>query len=264
MGFSLPFETAEEQDDSEDILLLLLGVNCRLNKLFLARNPGTPSLYDSGVVYTPPDQCDGRPPLKKSTLKKLLTLLRDEAQIDPETAMMIVRLIRGVEIFLDIPNLYRRGKGDCNELVPVRVAELWRAGIPASPYLTKEPNDRGGITYHAIVQHPDGSSEDPSRILGMGGPTAQALRREEIRKNAERQVNYMADAQYLVANGMSSPDKLVRQINAMGLAPSDGVFRSPYGVSVGEAPDGGPNLRALRNRNLNRNLDRLYGRRRAA
>ncbi|HET6959741.1 MAG TPA: hypothetical protein VFI56_24275 [Vicinamibacterales bacterium] len=235
MGFALPFNSPEEQDDSEDILLLLLGVNCRLNKLYLARHPGTPLLYDSGVVYTPPDQADGRPPLKKSTLKKLLALLKDEAQIDPETAMMIVRLIKGVEIFLDIPNLYRRGKGDCNELVPVRIAELWRAGVPASPYLVKEPNDRGGITYHAIVQHPDGSAEDPSRILGMGGPMNNDLRREEIRKNAERQANYVVEAQQLIETGVASPQKLARQLNAMGLAPSSGVFRSPYGVYVGGA-----------------------------
>lgn len=234
LGIRLEFSNGEEQEDSEDILMRLLGILCRINLQYLKRNPGTKSLYDSGVIYTPPDQCDGRPPLKQSTLKKLLKILRDEAQVDPETALMIVRMLKGIEIFLDIPALYRRGKGDCNELAPVRVAELWRAGIAASPYLVKQRNERGGWTYHAIVQWPDGSAEDPSLILGMGGPERADERREEIRKNAERWSNYMAAAKQLIDAEGASPEDLSTTIDAMGLAPSDGVFRSPYMSAVGD------------------------------
>ena len=225
-GVRLEFETPEEQEESEEILLRMLGVNCLANFQYLRRNPGTLSLYDSDVLYTPPDQADGRPPLKKEDLKKLLKLLRKMGS-DPETALMIVRMLKGIEIFLDIPTLYRRGKGDCNELVPVRIAELWMQGIAASPYLTKESNDRGGISYHCVILHRDGSTEDPSLILGMGGRERAADRREEIRKNAERIANLTAAGQQLVAEGASAAEVL-RKIEAMGFMPSSGVFKSPY------------------------------------
>lgn len=223
-GVKLDFNTPEDRDDSEDILLRLLGVVCRLNLHYLKKNPDTLSLYDSGVMYAPPDQLDGRPPLTKGRMKKLLNTLK-ELGCDPETALMVVEIIRGTEIFLDIPALYRRGKGDCNELVPVRVAELWRAGIGASPYLIKARNDRGGYTYHAIVQWPDGSAEDPSLILGMGGEAKALERREEIRKNAERWDRYMKAAAHLVQSQGIPPKLAAEQVDKIGLAPKDGVFR---------------------------------------
>jgi hypothetical protein len=227
-GVRLPFETLEDQEDSEDIIMRLLGVMCRLNLMYLRNNPSTKPLYEADVKYAPPDQVDGRKPLSASVLRKLLAVLRDDVETDPETALMVVRLLKGMEIFLDIPALYRRGKGDCNELAPVRVAELWRSGIAASPYLTKEPNDRGGVTYHALVLWPDGSSEDPSLILGMGGPSHGGLRREEIRKNAERWGKYMGLAQRLIDAEGVHPDVAGRYVDEIGLAPRDRIFRSPY------------------------------------
>lgn len=227
LGFRLDFDTPEAQDDSEDVLIRLLGLNSRLNLMYLRRFPETPLLYESGIVYTDPDQTDGRPPLTRSKLKKLLAMLRDLG-LDPETALMIVRMVKGIEIFLDIPALLRRGKGDCNELVPMRIAELWRAGIMASPYLIKARNSRGGWTYHAQVLWPDGSSEDPSLILGMGGRERADERREEIRKNAERWGYYVQAANRLVSAEGASPAELTERIAQMGLWPRNGVFRSPY------------------------------------
>jgi hypothetical protein len=226
-GFKLPFDNPQDQEDSEDLLIRMLGLNCRYNLQYLRKHPETPALYDSHITYTPPDQADGRPPLKKSDLKKLLNLLRNMGA-DPETALMMVRMLKGIEIFLDIPGLMRRGKGDCNELVPMRVAELWRAGIAASPYLTHMPNDRGGLTYHAIVLWPDGSAEDPSLILGMGGPELANERREECRKNMERWASYMDAAKRLVAAEGAPASAMADQIDQMGLVPKSGVFVSPY------------------------------------
>lgn len=223
LGISLDFESITEQDHSEDILMWILGTISRLNRLYLERHPDTPSLYSSGVVYTPPDQA-AAPVVDKDKLKKLFSLLKS-MNLEPETGLMIYRLVKGAEVFLDIPALYRRGRGDCNELAPVRVAELWRAGIAATPYLTKDRNDRGGWSYHALVKWPDGSSEDPSLILGMGGPEREADRQEEIRKNKERWANYLAAAQHLVEAEGVSPKVAGKQIDLMGLLPRDGVFR---------------------------------------
>jgi hypothetical protein len=128
LGFKLSFATTEDQEDSEDLLLRLMGLNARLNKMQLRNDPAIPKLYDSKILYTPPDQSDGRPPITSSQLRKLLALIRDMGR-DEETALMVVRILKGVEIFLDVHGLLRRGKGDCNELVPWRIAELWRAGI---------------------------------------------------------------------------------------------------------------------------------------
>lgn len=227
LGIKLDFDTPADREDSEELLTRLLGVVCRRNAMYLRQHPETPTLYSSGAVYTLPDQADGRPRLKKGDLKDLLALLK-KMGAEPETALMIVRLLKGIEIFLDVPALYRRGKGDCNELVPVRVAELWRAGILANPWLVRAPNDRGGYTYHNVVKWPDGSAEDPSLILGMGGPERADERREEIRKNAERIGNYIAAAKHLIQTEGASPEVLGRQIDLMGLAPRDGIFRSPY------------------------------------
>jgi len=224
---SLKFDTPEEKADSEEILIRLMGLNSKLDLMYLRKNPQTPPLYDSGVVYTPPDQADGRPPLQKDDLKALLKLLRKMGS-DPETALMIVRMLKGIEIFLDVPALLRRGKGDCNELVPLRVAELWNVGIAASPLLVCEDNSRGGKSYHAIVLWPDGSSEDPSLILGMGGQDLADLRRQECQKNFERWQNYIDAARRLIAAEGVSPDIIGRQIDQMGLVPKDGIFKSPY------------------------------------
>jgi hypothetical protein len=224
---SLPFDREEDRDDSEFILLNAMGIVARLNKMHLRRSPDTPLLYESGVVYTKPDQSDGRPPLKRGQVKKLLQLIRDMGQ-EPETALMVIRILKGIEIFLDIPALYKRGKGDCNELVPVRVAELWRAGISASPYLTKQARPTGGYIYHAIVQYPDGSSEDPSLILGMHGPEGADARREEIRKNVERYGTHIAEAQRMLEADSSLAPFAAKQIDQMGFVPRGGVFKSPY------------------------------------
>lgn len=223
-GVKLDFNTPEECEDSEDVLLRLLGVNCRMNKAYLRKNPKTPLLYKSGITYAPPDQLDGRPPLTPARAKKLIKVLK-EIGSDPETARMVLEMVRGMEIFLDIPGLYRRGKGDCNELVPVRVAELWMEGRAASPYLVKERNNRGGFTYHAIVLHPDGSHEDPSMILGMGGKSHEHLRKQEIYKNVLRWDDAMTDALELVQQGAMSPDAAMQHVEMLGYLPSNETMR---------------------------------------
>lgn len=208
VGARLPFETAEQREDSEDLLVRLLGWTSRANLLYLNRNPETPLLYDSGVVYTEPDQLARPKGVTPSNKMKLASLCK-KMGLEPDKAAMMLRIAEGMEEFLTIDKLLPRGKGDCNELVPWRIAECWRAGIYASPYLVKgEPNERGGLTYHAAVWYPDEDEiEDPSLILGMHGPAAAADRRHEIDKNVLRAATYG---------------------NAGGFVPTDGVFKSPY------------------------------------
>jgi hypothetical protein len=235
MDVSLPFDNPEDQDDSEYILLNAIGITARINKMHMRRgNPATggrpyPLLYESGVVYTKPDQSDGRRQLSKREKQRLIDFLKDAGQ-EPETALMCLRVIQGIEIFLGIPELYQRGKGDCNELVPVRLAELWSAGIAASPYLTRQTRagGSGGFVYHAMIKYEDGSSEDPSAILGMHGPDGADLRNEEIRKNVERWENHIKEAQRLAAADASLAPHAAKQIDQMGFVPRGGVFRSPY------------------------------------
>jgi hypothetical protein len=234
---SLPFDDPEDQDDSEFVLLQMIGITARINKMHLRRgDPKTgkpyPLLYESGIVYTKPDQSDGRRQLSGSEKKKLISFLKDAGQ-DPETAIMCLRVIRGIEIFLDLPALIQRGKGDCNELVPVRLAELWRAGVAASPYLSRQERAGGsggsaGYVYHALIKHPDGSSECPSQILGMHGPAGAEARNEEIRKNIERYETRIVEAKRMIEVDSSLAPHVAKQIDQMGFVPRNGVFKSPY------------------------------------
>ncbi|MCL2428615.1 MAG: hypothetical protein FWD12_05225 [Alphaproteobacteria bacterium] len=65
-----------------------------------------------------------------------------------------------------VPSLYERGYGDCKSLAALRIAELKRAGIDATPVFRHLANDRGTM-FHILVWRGDGQWECPSRILGM-------------------------------------------------------------------------------------------------
>lgn len=92
----------------------------------------------------------------------------------------------GKEDWLDIPTLYRLGKGDCEDLGCALTAERRvYDGIPSKPYLRHKfipsqelimsgypkkniPRD-GLFLVHILSQLPDGTIEDPSKMLGMKG-----------------------------------------------------------------------------------------------
>lgn len=224
LAFSLGFHAENDPDVrkcSEDFLVALLGYNCWVNSRHLRLNPKTPMLYDSGVRYAAPDQAPSAPRISPDAMERVAALLHKEGA-EVHKIKNVLAMLRGVEEFLDIPALYERGKGDCNELVPVRVAELWRAGIDAKPHLVKEGTIGGATSYHTVVLHPDGSDEDPSRILGMGD---EAGRREEIRKNTERFANHAITGRQVAEDGLASPELVMRQMELLGLLPKDGVFR---------------------------------------
>jgi hypothetical protein len=69
----------------------------------------------------------------------------------------------GVERFQLASSLYAVRHGDCDDLAPLRAAELQLQGVNAIPYVIRAP----GIGYHVVTLLPDGSVEDPSARLGM-------------------------------------------------------------------------------------------------
>lgn len=215
----LDFSTPAKAARSEKILLRFLGVVAMLNRFYLEENPDTPKLYsrEAGIRYCPPDQMEG-PWIPRDKIGELARILKSWGVAEDKIAIL-VRLIVGAEIFQDIPTLFRRKKGDCDRLVCARLAELWVAGFMASPYLVPYPNGSGGTTYHAVVLHPDNTTEDPSAILGMAGPRRRA---EEIRKNYERKGNLVRAATELMIVEGGDPDALGAFIDAAAYVPVGG------------------------------------------
>lgn len=68
------------------------------------------------------------------------------------------------ELWLTIPDAIRAGGADCKVLAAWRCAELRERGDRARCTLT-----RRGTLWHVQVTRSDGTVEDPSRVLGMGG-----------------------------------------------------------------------------------------------
>lgn len=70
---------------------------------------------------------------------------------------------RGREVWRTVPQVLAAGWGDCEDLAAWRAAELRRLGVPARAVAIRTGRRR----FHAVVQLPDGSYEDPSVKLGM-------------------------------------------------------------------------------------------------
>lgn len=100
-----------------------------MNRLYLrmARAAGVavPNLYDAGVRYYHP---------------------------------------RGPEQWDTIPDVLRKGTGDCKCLAAWRAAELLESGQKAFAVPVQQHAD----LFHVIVRYHDGKIEDPSKLLGMG------------------------------------------------------------------------------------------------
>lgn len=71
----------------------------------------------------------------------------------------------GKEDWLGPVDAMRLGYADCEDLVAWLVAELRERGVAAEPHIY---SPRPGLI-HCVVRLPDGTIEDPSRKLGMGG-----------------------------------------------------------------------------------------------
>lgn len=121
--------TPETREMSDAVLGFLLTALTAIDLLYLQKNPKTPLLMDSGVVY----------------------------QEEPP----------GCEDWANIPLMLKLGWGDCEEISCWRAAELQARGVPARAGFTKQTQADGTMLYHITVILPDGTIEDPSRQLGM-------------------------------------------------------------------------------------------------
>lgn len=85
---------------------------------------------------------------------------------------------RGTERWLlpsQVLGQHRRGRGsDCEDLAAWRAAECRVSG--EDPDARAVVRRSGPRTWHALVEHGDGTLEDPSRILGMGSTELGSMR----------------------------------------------------------------------------------------
>jgi len=73
---------------------------------------------------------------------------------------------RGEERWQTLPELLRAKRGDCEDLACARAAELQVDGDEWAEARARKV--RQGL-WHITVRRGDGTSEDPSRVLGMKG-----------------------------------------------------------------------------------------------
>lgn len=125
--------TPEEIESGERKLRALLAALVILDLEWIRTHPQTPELYRSGVAY------EREPPPREN--------------------------------WQDVPTAMARGKADCEDLACWRVAELrLRRGVKTRPIPIGRRGQDGSLHYHIVVRWPDGTVEDPSKRLGMGGP----------------------------------------------------------------------------------------------
>lgn len=202
---------ADENDraNSQKRVLWLLEALTRCNQLYLQQHPDAPLIYKSGIKYINPAQFEAEPP-EVAKIRDFLT--QKNASVDMfKTLDWLAGIVSG-ERFRDIPRIIENGGGDCDNVAAWRTAELRELGIQARPFITWRKRSDGGTTYHVIVLWPDGSSEDPSLLLGMGGDARAAERAEEERKLGERMGDFLSGKTETVFGYPSRRDIAARQV----------------------------------------------------
>lgn len=119
------------QELSHRTLTLLLHALFLIDCLYLMTHPDAPPIYQAGVHY------EEEPP--------------------------------GREEWQDIPSTVLIGNGDCEDLATWCAAQyVVRQRLQARPTFVWRLRPSGAYLYHIQTTLPDGSVEDPSRVLGMG------------------------------------------------------------------------------------------------
>lgn len=184
------FPSEDERPSSQKRILALLQALTYCNQLYLRDHPETPLIYQSGIKYKVPEQFEKAELPEVATVRDYLAN-RGAPESVVSAFLEMANQVGAGEHFRDIPRIIENGGGDCDNVASWRAAELRELGINARPYITWRKRSDGGTTYHVIVRWPDGSSEDPSLLLGMSGEARQADREEEERKLGERCGNFL-------------------------------------------------------------------------
>jgi len=184
------FDKEDDRKNSQGRILWLLEALTRCNQLYLAENKA-PLIYQSGIKYKVPAQFEKESVPEIGVINDYLARTGAPSEV-LAAAQSLSAMTGGGECFRDIPRVIQNGGGDCDNVSSWRCAELRQLGINARPFITWRRRPDGGMTYHVVVLWPDGSHEDPSLLLGMGGPERDADRREEERKLGERLGEFLA------------------------------------------------------------------------
>jgi hypothetical protein len=180
------FRTEADRANSQKRVLVLLEALTLCDQFYLEEHPNTPLIYQSGIKYKMPAQFEKEENPEIARIAEYLSTNNAPAGIK-SALKTLSNQIGGGETFRDIPRILENGGGDCDNCASWRAAEIrHRLGIAAKPYITWRKRADGGTTYHVIVIWPDGSSEDPSLLLGMPKDDGGASLREEQRKLGER------------------------------------------------------------------------------
>ncbi len=181
------FEHESDRPNSQKRVLVLLEALTLCNQFYLQEHTDTPLIYKSGIKYKLPAQFEKEQVPEVGTVLEYLT--KANAPSDVKRAFKTLsNQVGGGETFRDIPRIIENGGGDCDNVACWRTAEIrHHLGVAAKPYITwRDGQTSGSKVYHVVTIWPDGSSEDSSLLLGMGGPERDADRREEERKLGER------------------------------------------------------------------------------
>jgi hypothetical protein len=204
------FKNESDRDSSQKRVLVLLEALTLINQFYLAENPDTPLIYQSGIEYKLPLQ------FEDPTASPLYQYLKNSGA--PKDAMDEYKFMAGAtggEVFRDIPRIIKNGGGDCDNVAAWRAAEIrHHLGVAAKPFITWRKRPDGGTTYHVLVIWPDGSSEDPSLLLNMPEQTP-GDRQKEVDKLAERATEMMADMQAPKAKQIASAVVKQAQLEAV-------------------------------------------------
>jgi hypothetical protein len=211
------FVDESDRKNSQKRVLWMLDALVKCNRIYLQNNPDTPLIYHSGIKYKVPSQFDA-----SGTEIAIVREFVERIGTVPDkvrAALDVLESMTAGERFRDIPRIIANGGGDCDNVAAWRCAELNELGIAAQPYITWRKRPDGGTTYHVIVRWPDGSSEDPSLLLGMGGPERDAERADEVRKLEERSRDFVKS---LMTPGAAAPSTIFGYGRAAGGDPEEG------------------------------------------
>lgn len=175
---------------SQQGLLAFLEALTLWNEIWLREHPEAPLLYSAKLRYILPEQFERTHMPQVGTVRAYLESRK--APVSVLDAFDELAAMTGAgEHFRDIPSMIENGGGDCDNWATGRAAEIRvRLGVDARPFITWRRRPDGGMTYHNIVFWPDGSSEDPSLLIGMGGESKARERAIERAKNEYRRWQY--------------------------------------------------------------------------